>query len=151
MDMFNNSNQRSFYFLPCTATSFEQSKERVHPTMQKGIDDFVDAFASTPHKVIGVVAVPGFDYRCVLAKLLLLDYWNAIKKYAPFIKDIKIHGNAHLKSACVCGGGGGMSQYYPPNGRRQTSYRAICLQRRHVLLACTSMPRKLRNNAQSTG
>ena len=101
IEMFNNPNLRSFYFVPCTDTKYEQAKEDNLPTMQKDVDDFVLALASTLHKVKGVVALPGFDDQCVPANLMLLDYRNSIQKFAPFIKNVKIYGNVRLNRAFV--------------------------------------------------
>ena len=101
IEMFNNPNLRSFYFVPCTDNNYEQAKEDNLPTMQKDVDDFVLALSSTPHNVKGVVALPGFDDRCVPANLMLLDYRNSIQKFAPFIENVKIYSNVHLNRAFV--------------------------------------------------
>ena len=69
--------------------------------MQKDVDDFVLALSSTPHHVKGVVALPGFDDRCVPANLMLLDYQSSIQTFATYIENVKIYRNVHLNHAFV--------------------------------------------------
>ena len=61
IEMFQNQNHRSFYFVPCTDNKYKQAKEDNLPTMQEDVDDVLPVPSPTSHKVKGVVAGSGFD------------------------------------------------------------------------------------------
>ena len=49
--------------------------------------------------MIGDIALAELEDPCVPADLMLLDYRNLIKPFAPFIKNVNIYINVHLNGA----------------------------------------------------